>query len=203
MTENLKNKLLPSALLIGCVLLAMDARAQTPACDQLKSALPARLPGDPRGYTLEAVPAGAPVPPGAKVIGTCSGGAYKVLFSRRVGAPASPVVASAVGPASAPVVMVRPAPRPAEVASAAPAPPPPRRETVAASSAGASAAAAVVTSAPVVAAPAADEASPGFIAQYWRWMLALILLPIVAWLWAWIAHRRLYDAKGLPRGPRL
>jgi hypothetical protein len=35
------------------------------------------------------------------------------------------------------------------------------------------------------------------------WLLALVLVPIAGWLWAWAAHRRAYDKAGLPRGPRL
>lgn len=42
-----------------------------------------------------------------------------------------------------------------------------------------------------------------FMAEYWRWIAALLLLPVAAWLWAWRAHRNAYDEAGLPRGPKL
>jgi hypothetical protein len=51
---------------------------------------------------------------------------------------------------------------------------------------------------------------PGLIAtttdtlvEHWPWTLAAILLPLVAWGWSWLLHRRVYDAAGLPRGPKL
>ena len=70
--------------------------------------------------------------------------------------------------------------------------------------------------APVVAAPAlapqvhvaavqevSASQSRGFIAEYWRLLIALALLPIAVWGWRWWAYRRIYDSSGLPRGPRL
>jgi hypothetical protein len=54
----------------------------------------------------------------------------------------------------------------------------------------------------VTAVPAAAE-EPDFMAENWRWLCALLLLPIAAGLWAWWAHRNAYDEAGLPRGPRL
>jgi hypothetical protein len=42
-----------------------------------------------------------------------------------------------------------------------------------------------------------------FMTAHWRWILALMLLPLTAWLWAWRAHRSAYDEAGLPRGPKL
>jgi len=36
---------------------------------------------------------------------------------------------------------------------------------------------------------------------HWAW--GLLLLPLLAWLWAWQRHRSLYDEAGLPRGPKL
>ena len=42
-----------------------------------------------------------------------------------------------------------------------------------------------------------------FMAENWRWIVALVLLPITGWLWAWFMHRRAYDEAGLPRGPKL
>jgi hypothetical protein len=55
-----------------------------------------------------------------------------------------------------------------------------------------------------------DPSSPGlldeaaaFTAAHWPWLSAVLLLPLMLWGGAWIAHRRSYDAAGLPRGPRL
>jgi len=42
-----------------------------------------------------------------------------------------------------------------------------------------------------------------FMAAHWRWIGALLLLPVAGWLWAWRAHRSAYDEAGLPRGPKL
>ncbi|GEM_PF-1654285 len=94
---------------VASMLLARGAYAQASACDQLKLALTARIDPSIRGYTLEIMPAGVPVPSGAKVIGTCEGGARRILF-RRWGATPSPANAStAVEPASAPQATAAPA----------------------------------------------------------------------------------------------
>lgn len=93
----------------AAMVLAASAQAQTNACDLLKVELAARIEATGvRVYTLEAVPANAPVPPDAKAIGNCEAGAFKVLYSRRIAASApsaaplaSPRVAGAAGPASA------------------------------------------------------------------------------------------------------
>ena len=54
--------------------------------------------------------------------------------------------------------------------------------------------------------PAANESiaqtASVFIARYWPWMLALVLLPVAQWTWSWLAYRRVYDKAGLPRGPK-
>ncbi len=42
-----------------------------------------------------------------------------------------------------------------------------------------------------------------FTAENWRWLLALIVLPLAGLGWAWYAHRSAYDEAGLPRGPKL
>src|SRR6266568_1442863 len=68
--------------LMASMLLAAGAFAQAGACDQLKATLAARIDPSIRGFSLETVPGGTPVPPGAKVIGTCEGGARKILFRR-------------------------------------------------------------------------------------------------------------------------
>jgi hypothetical protein len=48
----------------------------------------------------------------------------------------------------------------------------------------------------------AGQAS-GFIAEYWRWIGALVFVLLAASVWVWHAHRSAYDDAGLPRGPRL
>jgi hypothetical protein len=54
----------------------------------------------------------------------------------------------------------------------------------------------------VAEAPPAQQAieSP---ATNWRWIWALLLLPLAGWLWLWHARRSAYDEAGLPRGPKL
>ena len=42
-----------------------------------------------------------------------------------------------------------------------------------------------------------------FVATKWRWLLALLLVPLTVLGWAWRAHHLAYDKNGLPRGPRL
>jgi hypothetical protein len=72
-----------AVLQAASTLLAGTAQAQTVACEQLKSSLAARIEATGvRGYSLEAVPADTPTPSDARVIGTCSIGAYKVLYRR-------------------------------------------------------------------------------------------------------------------------
>src|SRR5258706_972904 len=56
-------------LQVASMLLAEGASAEGSACEQLKGRLAARIDPGIRGYTLEAVPAAAPPPPGAKRIG--------------------------------------------------------------------------------------------------------------------------------------
>ena len=64
------------------LLASAPARAQIGACEDLKARLAQRISGGPGSYVMEAVPAATAVPPGVKVIGTCGGGAWKVLFRR-------------------------------------------------------------------------------------------------------------------------
>lgn len=117
------------------VVLAAGAQAQTGACEQLKGVLAARIDPSIRGYSLEDVPAGTPVPAGAKVIGTCEAGARKILFRRWGGAQGSSAAASAApssaaAQADAPVSLARRAtparvdrvPEPAAVPVPVPAP---------------------------------------------------------------------------------
>jgi hypothetical protein len=144
-----------AAWLVALMLPVAGAQAQTPACEQLKATLAARIPPEIRGFSMEGVPSDAPVPAGAKAIGTC--GAYKVLYRRFGGgspsatagasAPDSPsttateepvkralntptLPATRPAPASAPGLTPRAAARVAEPASAAvPVPDPPRNTT--------------------------------------------------------------------------
>jgi hypothetical protein len=80
----------------GSMVLAAGAWAQANSCDEFKAALAARIESSGvRGYSLETVPAGTPMPPGAKVIGTCESGARKILYSRWGATRTSPGGASA------------------------------------------------------------------------------------------------------------
>ena len=80
------------------LLLAPGAQAQSNACDLLKSELAARIDATGvRGYSLEAVPADTPVPPGAKAIGNCEAGASKILYRRWAAAQPSSADAGATG----------------------------------------------------------------------------------------------------------
>lgn len=80
---------------------ACSAQAQTSACDDFKAVLAARIESTGvRGYSLETVPAGVPVPSGAKVIGTCESSAFKILYRRWGAAGASSGAASAARAAS-------------------------------------------------------------------------------------------------------
>jgi hypothetical protein len=91
-----------SGLLAAAVLLAAGrAQADSAACELLKQTLAERIEqGGVRGYSLEAVPARAPVPSGAKGIGTCDGGATRIVYWR-FGAPGASAHASrAAQPAS-------------------------------------------------------------------------------------------------------
>lgn len=81
---------------------AGGAQAQTASCDDFKAVLAARFESNGvRGYSLEAVPASAPTPADAKVIGNCESGAYKILYRRWGAARAASVpapVAAVPGP---------------------------------------------------------------------------------------------------------
>ncbi|MEP7295929.1 MAG: hypothetical protein ABI702_07050 [Burkholderiales bacterium] len=187
------------------LLLAAGAQAQTPACEQFKGVLAARMRLDAERFTLEAVPASTALPAGTRIAGTCGGGAYKIVQVRKgetvpeASAAVRPAAASAPAPASrpAPTAASRPAtpavPAPVVVASAVP----------------------VVVAVPVVK-PASPEPAdlpaaalstptlPGsdFITEYGRWLWLLVALPLAAWGWRWFTHGRFYDRNGLPRGPK-
>ena len=84
------------------MVLAASALAQANTCDEFKAVLAARIESSGvRGYSLETVAAGTPVPSDAKVIGTCESGARNILYRRWGAARAAPASASAAEPASA------------------------------------------------------------------------------------------------------
>ena len=206
---------------IATLWLPVAALAQGSACDQLKATLAARIEATGvRGYSLEAVPAATPVPAGAKAIGNCEGGARKILYRRWGGASAAasasaPLVAAEAPPKRPPpvvrpevpapvasVAVAKPAPAPVVTVEAAK-PRPPRASEVQL--------ARVVESVVPQAEPAGvtQENPPlsqqvtGFVTSHWRWLLALLLVPLAALGWFWRAHYLAYDKNGLPRGPRL
>ena len=196
---------------------AGDASAQSGACDQLKATLSARIEATGvRDYSLEAVPATVPTPANVRVIGTCDGGRTKVLYYRGAGRPTPPDATAAARPPAVPAskaeVVMRervPPPMPASMPALAPpeplpAPVPPPVVQAAPQPAPAPAPPAPESQAPEAAptTPLVQQAS-AFAAANWVWLLALVLVPIAGWLWAWAAHRRAYDKAGLPRGPRL
>jgi Protein of unknown function (DUF1161) len=210
------------ALAVASVLLAGGAQAQTPACDLLKNNLAARIDPSIRGFTLETVPGDAPVPPGAKVIGTCEVNAYKILFRRGGDTRPAPFAGSAPAPAPKPApAPPPPAPPPAPVVKPEPAPtpvaPPPAPKPEPERVSGNEAVLMGPVQPPVIAPPAppqpdptpavvAEPASPAgasFIARHWQWLLPLVSVPLLAWAWLWYVRRRDYDEAGLPRGPRL
>lgn len=102
------------------ILLVPAAQAQSHSCELLKQTLAARIPPEIRGYTMDDVPAKTPVPAGGKVIGTCEGGARKVIYRRFGGPPLSVDGAAVSGPAALPASA--PTSKPAPVAAPAPAP---------------------------------------------------------------------------------
>jgi hypothetical protein len=120
---------------VASMLPVQGAHAQANACDQLKVRLAARIDPSIRGFALETVPASTPVPPGAKVIGTCEGGAKKVLLRRSVNTPSPLDAASAEGTSASPSSEAVAAPvanrREAKAASSPVAPPAIARATIA------------------------------------------------------------------------
>jgi hypothetical protein len=209
---------------VASMLLAHGAHAQANACDQLKAALAARIDPGIRGYSLEAVPGSASVPPGAKVIGTCEGGARKILFRRSGSPPSSTGTASAVEPASAPPASPAPVETNRRVALAssdlasqrAATPAPVAKPLAEVHTSGASAMASAGTGdvpsvepapaqhdLPVMASAPFAQRVAEVLGRYWPWMAALALVPLGVLLRVWLAHRSGYDAAGLPRGPKL
>ncbi|WP_280155554.1 DUF1161 domain-containing protein [Piscinibacter sp. XHJ-5] len=203
------------ALLVAASMLhAGVARAQGSSCDSFKGALAARLEaGGVRGYSLDLAPAGTPTPAGAKVIGTCEGGAVKIVYRRWGAAGAS---------AGASTALQRPAPVADRLAVV-----PPVAATAAAASVPVASAVIPVAARTSqvdparVAEPAPKQAEPmlaiersaapvslprravDVMGASWPWIAAVLLLPLAGWFWAWRRHRSAYDEAGLPRGPRL
>ncbi len=249
-------------LALASMLIGVDAMAQANACDLLKATLAEGSEATGvRGYSLEAVPAGAPVPSDAKAIGNCETGAYKVLYRRwgatqaaasgvasaaqtaatpRTGAAAdepmrrstavqddralqaraaAPAVRPLAAPASPPASAAAPTPAPAPATAPPVAPMPisvPASAPEKAATPGASEAQAVRSVEPSAARapPRLQQAASGvplslaqqtaaFAEEHWQWICILVLVPIVAVLWAWRAYRNAYDEAGLPRGPKL
>jgi Protein of unknown function (DUF1161) len=194
------------------------ALAQGSACDQFKATLAARIEATGvRGYSLEVVPASTPVPAGAKAIGNCEGGALKILYRRWGGASAvasAPVVATeppapkrqpqAARPEPPAPVASRPTPKP--VFAPIPAPEQPKAESARRAEPAPPPAApdvSAVSAEPSPETPPLSQRVSGFVTTHWRWLLALLLVPLAALGWAWRAHHLAYDKNGLPRGPRL
>lgn len=111
---------------------AGPAQAQTASCDQFRASLAARIDPSIGPFSLEAVPASTQVPRGAKVVGTCEGGGWKVLLRRGAAAAAQSQAAGAsasqepaVTPAqAAPARAATPTPTPTPKPTATPTPRP-------------------------------------------------------------------------------
>jgi hypothetical protein len=203
-------------LQVASMLLAAGAQAQANPCDQLKGVLAARIDASGvRGYTLETVPAGTPVPSDAKAIGTCEAGASKILYRRWGATRPSSDVPDAARPAtaSAPSPTPRPVSRSNGAASAVAAPGHEPERTPRGNASEVEAVRAVdravaqpvqipLDKSAVAKVPLARQASE-FMAEHWRWIGALVFLLIAGSIWVWQARRSAYDEAGLPRGPKL
>ena len=208
-------------LQVAAMFVADDVRAQSSACEQLKSTLAARIDASGvRGYVLEPLPADEPLPPGARVIGTCDAGRTKMLY-RRAGGPqvpnaapaaARPAPAPAPAPTPAPTPAPAPAPTPVPAATQAPAPaPPPVQAPTPAPAPPPVSQPEETASAPPALPPESDPApkpalklrASEFATENWKWLVLLVLVPAAGWLWAWLSYRSAYDKSGLPRGPKL
>jgi hypothetical protein len=202
-------------------------QAQSGACEQLKLSLAARIDPSIRGYALEIASAGEPVPAGAKVIGTCEGGARRILFRR--GGGAQPVNEAVKAPKEVPAPMPNPMPAPVVPSNAAPVEtkgkgvaiqpdPAPQVVATALPASRPEPPPAIEAPAPSIAVPVAEvradtqESNPGIplaqramelLRRQWHWVAMLVLAMLGASLWAWLAHRSAYDEAGLPRGPKL
>lgn len=189
------------------MVMTASALAQSSSCEDFKAVLAARIEATGvRGYSLETLPASAPAPSDAKMIGTCESGAYKIIYHRWG------VARAASAATSSPAATPRSAARASNAASAAQAP---AQHPVAAPASSASLVAAdrrieraVVEQLP----PAKDDdamrtAPPlarralDFAAAHWPWIGVLVLLLVAGRVWR--AYLSPYDKDGLPRGPRL
>lgn len=89
---------------VGVLLVAIApaARAQSANCETFKERLAASLEAKGvHGFALEIVPRRTPVPSGARVVGSCDGGAYTVLYRRWAAAgPTTPAAESTLSSAS-------------------------------------------------------------------------------------------------------
>jgi len=208
-----------AAAAVACVaslLLASQTHAQSSACEQLKAKLSARIESSIRSFTLEAVTAGTPLPPGAKAIGTCDGGAYKILLLRSgsassVAATARPLPIANPAPAASSVVPVQVQAKvqvQAQVQMHAPESPSPRASAAVKAIPAAPAAPSALTSSTASEAaqtnglPLSNRA-PELVRQYWHVCAAIVLTLLAATVWAWLRHRRSLDTAGLPRGPKI
>ncbi|MFO1217206.1 MAG: DUF1161 domain-containing protein [Burkholderiaceae bacterium] len=112
------------------------ALAQSANCESFKARVAAGIEAKGiSGYSLELVRRGAPVPPGARSVGRCDGGAYTLMYRRYGGADASATASRPEAEAEPPSQAVRPAVAPKAAAASRPAPTPasaPARAPVAA-----------------------------------------------------------------------
>lgn len=192
----------PAAALF--LLFAGGAHAQS-ACEQFKATLAARIDPGIRNFSMEAVPADAPVPPGAKVIGTCEGGAQKILFRRTAGpAAAAPDASAAATPAAAPVVTREKSEKKAPEPRPAPVEPVRSVERTAPSTTMPTPASmpSPQLDPPLAVAPSGQR-TRDFVARHWPWLLGVVLVGLAGFFGVWFSRRSAYDEAGLPRGPRL
>lgn len=212
------------ALPAASLLLSAGPAAHASPCDDYRAVLAQRFEAaGVRGYSLELVPADAPVPPGTKVIASCEAGARKFLYRRwgaaskaPEGAASATVASSAAwtarGAAAAPALARASGAvvaAPAAMATAGASTPVPAAR-VAAPAAALAVAPAVTTLPPALRAdPVAAEGvtlarrAGDFATGRWYWIGALALAALGAGLWLWRSRFGVYDKDGLPRGPRL
>lgn len=113
-----------SAVLALAAATAVQAQS---SCEQFRDRLAERIEAGAKGMALEIAPGSATVPPGAKVVGTCEGGARKVLLFRSVAAAATWAAGLRQGTAASepapavPVAAARPTEAKAAASAAAPA----------------------------------------------------------------------------------
>lgn len=200
--------------LAGVLCLGLVAPAQARTCEEVQADIAETMDAAGlRGYSLQIVPAGAPLA-GTRVVGRCAGGARKITYRRFALPQAQPHVSEALlppssepapslaAPAPEPKAKREPEPRlePKPVVVAEPAPPPSQApEPVVAQKA--LTAEAVPASHAVDALPASASLTPALLDRHWPWLALLLLLPLLAWLLRWRGGG--VDAAGLPRGPRL